>query len=440
MVDEVGQGNHLKHIINPDSPLPLTLTNCSQEVANKISALINDEMHHREQLDELVLLFCMNNIGCVELDSYLKDARNFVNQSVEKLINESTDWAESSDKDRADILGELRRNSFLELKEKPSDEYLFKELLFCDAEKAIVNSKLCEAFKDQAKLYGFYVTRLKRNTNVANVLNDDYWRGEWESLANMGFALRGKDIPIEHLLANTRMKDVNEYYSKILTKKFNRKSDALNFAVSQPDVFDFISEHISLRQSFQVVNPLEVDVEQVVASYQKLSAEVQIVRDAYENGQRTAQTVTQERGDGAEDEYDERIGWIVYSGDCCNKNSGNGEEKYEKLPEKLPPFHLGCSCYIDTFWRDMSESELDDSVFTRFYGETSVDLDSVGQSAEHIVKEVGKHLIGLENVKVKVVIGIDATYSAGFNDDVVETVKDKCQKLDFEFVNFTYDE
>lgn len=425
------------HILNPGSPLPLTLTNCSRDVVERFKNLLDRNEDRREAYDEMVLLFSENNIICQELDHYVSEARKSIKEYVKRKINEYAEWTDSSDKDKEDILGELRRKGILELDTIPSTTYSFEELLFCEAETYLDNADLYAAFKDNAKLYNFYISSgLRQGDQIQTVSPDNYGRHEWETLVDMGFALRGKDIPIEKYLTRMRMKDINEYYSNKLTKKFNRKADAIKFAAVQPDVFEFISQVVSLRQSFYAINPLEIDVDRVIAGYRKVKAQLSLIEDTYRTGKRTMDSVNRSGGSVVDtnDSY-----WIVQSEYCCAHCAAENNKKYEELPTRLPPYHIGCTCSIDLYWREVEDDEVVDLVNCYFRGTAELDISNLGEQARQMSKSVLAQLSNIDNTDVAVTLTIHAHNPDGFDDNTAASVKKLCQSLDYDMSEFWAD-
>jgi predicted AAA+ superfamily ATPase len=72
----------------------------------------------------------------------------------------------------------------------------------------------------------------------------------------------------------------------------------------------------------------------------------------------------------------------------------------------------------------------------RFYGSVTINERLMGRDAAQIMDEVVKHLVSLNDAKVKVTLEIQAEVSNGVPTDVVRTVKENCKTLHFETFGF----
>jgi hypothetical protein len=75
----------------------------------------------------------------------------------------------------------------------------------------------------------------------------------------------------------------------------------------------------------------------------------------------------------------------------------------------------------------------------RFYGSVTINERLMGRDAAQIMDEVVKHLVSLNDAKVKVTLEIQAEVPNGVPTDVVRTVKENCKTLRFEAFGFEED-
>jgi len=326
--------------INPKSPLPLTLQNVTEARARRIKNLLDGEAKFKNNLLNITFLLLKYNIKCPELEDFISKARTKVFSYVDELKKKSSEWEESSEKDKADLIEEFQSEAFEQLATKPIKEHEFSTLIFKSEKSIVVNEKLLKMFLKKPKLYHFYVSNIGRFEKVIQIPPDNYYRKNWASLVELGLARRGKDIPIEMLIKRLKMKEINEYFADRLQKKFTKKTKAVEFAIIQPDAIDVLGEHISFRQIFQILKPKDIEVSEIELSYQYASAEAEIIRDTYVTGYRTLEILEYAKGEGY-------TGWEIDAQDCCSTCSKLDGKKTKRKPIKLPPFHVGCMCSLD---------------------------------------------------------------------------------------------
>jgi hypothetical protein len=336
-VNEVSPGTFE---INPKSPLPITLSNCSSTHANTVKKLLEGEANWERNISELSHIIAQKNIEFPGLEKTISEMKYEVKSSIETQKNNSAEWNEASEKDKDDLLKEFQSNAIDQLPIKPSSEYVLDTLLFCPPKEVTADDKLLSSFSGNTELYRFYVSCLGSSSKAVQVPTDDYNRKNWESLVKLGLSKRGKEIAVEMLLDGLRLKDINEYFSDRLNKKLTRKAKAIDFALSQPDVLDVLSKHMSFREMFQVVEPEGVDISDVKACYQYATAQANIIRDTYVTGYRTLATLL----DAKDAEYD---GWEIEPDDCCAECEKRNGKITKRKPSKLPPFHFGCTCSLE---------------------------------------------------------------------------------------------
>lgn len=328
------------YCINPKSPFPLTLKGLSISEAKHIKKLLDGEAQWQRNLNDITFEIAQHNIECVELEEFISKLRSEANEYIEKRKQASDEWMESSDKDKADLIREFENSALENLSIKPANERALETLLFGNPRDVTVDDQLLGLFSGNKDIYRFYVTSLGRSSKANQVPADDYYRKNWEILVELGLAKRGKDIPVEAVLDGLRMKDINEYFSDRLEKKFTRKAKAVEFAAAQPDVIDVLSKHISFRELFQISEPKDINISEIKACYEYASAQAEVIRDTYITGYRTLDTLEEAR----EADYD---GWEIEAEDCCRQCSKLNGKKTKRKPSKLPPFHIGCTCSLE---------------------------------------------------------------------------------------------
>ena len=338
--------------INPKSPFPLTLKNLSFSGATEVKKLLDSAAQHGGAREELAFFLAQHNIRCLEVDDWVGQLELEVRSYVEKKKQESAEWSSSSELDRSDLEGEFRRDALENLSTRPSSPFVLEPLLFGSPKNITADDALLDLFRENKELYRFYLTNVERGAKIQKIaFENDWYRKNCERLVALGVARRGKDIPITILLEQLRVKDINNYFSDRIDKPFFRKAAAIDFAVTQPDVIEVLSRHISFRDRFYILEPKEietldaadVDISDIRESYAYAEALAEVIRVTYVTGYRTLSTLKLAKGN----DYDY---WAIDAHDCCSSCSKLSGRKTKRIPPNLPPFHVGCSCQLDGFY------------------------------------------------------------------------------------------
>jgi hypothetical protein len=328
------------HVLNPKSPLPLTINGLSITDARKLKGYLDEEINWGRKLDEITYLLAQTNATCKEVEEYIAKFKPQYKQAIERLKDASPEWKVASEKDKEDILMEFQQKALDSLTVRPSDPDVF-EALFDDLPSDVTaDDKLLENFAGDTGLYSFYVSHLWTAGQVKTVPPDDYYRKKYEALVGKGLAIRGQDIGMEQVLNGLRLKDINEVVKGLVEKPFGRKVKAIEFAMSVPDIKERLGRVIAFRELFQLRELDGIDFNEIQKCYRHARAVATLIKDTYVAGAYTLRT-----SDEAKDiKYDS---WKISAGNCCDGCKTYHEKKYKRRPSKLPPFHLGCNCQLE---------------------------------------------------------------------------------------------
>lgn len=334
-------------VLNPAAPLPLTLLNADLAVAKEVRKLLGTREYWSNKVPDLALLIAQHNLRVKEVDVFVAAHKKGFTAEVDRQIAESTEWPSASEKDRRDLRAEFQRKALDSLGVWTGRADL-AVLLEGEPAAFTEDDELLRLFGGDSTLYSFYLSSLGRSSSVATVKADDYSRKSWERLAEMGLARRGKEIPVPLILESLRLKDVNVLLSDVVDKPIGRKAKAIEVAVALPDIVDRLSREISFREMFQVLRPADMHIDNLVASFSYANTLATIVQQTYFTGVRTLEAIEQRRRDP--DIYDawEISNWEDPLPSCASKVC----RKYERLPAKKPPFHVGCSCQLECSFKE----------------------------------------------------------------------------------------
>jgi hypothetical protein len=333
-------------VLNPKSPLPMTIYNADRELALTIKLIIGKARYWTQKIPEIALLIAQHNLRFKEVDAFVAHYKPKYEAELARLIASSREWEEASDKDREDLRAEFEESALKSLgvsvgqadlscilKGEPTD---FRE-----------DDDLVRRFRGNSNLYSFYLSLLG-NSQVMVVKADDYWRKSWEELVENGFARRGKDIPTHLVLDSLRLKDLNELLAGAVEKPLGRKAKAIEVALSLPDLSSRMSSYISYREMFQAVPPTGIDITALINSFTYATALASVAQQTYYTGIKTLEAIEEsKRSPGIYDAW-EVTNWEDPTPPCAVTVC----RKYNRLPSKLPPFHIGCACQLECAFQE----------------------------------------------------------------------------------------
>lgn len=325
--------------IGPNLPFPLTLYGLDRDDASKLVSAMEQGREYEigEWCNHLV---AQKNVRCKELDEWLADAKPRITKLVEQRIQASSEWAAVTDLDKQDLLAEFQYDVVNELPVRPGFGDSASTLLFEEPQDLTVDDALLERFKNTPKTYTSLLYVISAGPKVQVSEAGDYRRKTFDELVEKGFMRRGQEIPLEDVLAGMTMKQMQEIAGTDAPKKFTRKAPAIEFMMTLPDIRQRLEKTISFRELFQL-KPIDgIDLDDLAKAH-AYSAEVSrvILRTL------RAALNTQRLVDASKDWTVD--GWELNSEECCPDCRKLHGKKWKRLPQKLPPFHIGCESSIE---------------------------------------------------------------------------------------------
>jgi hypothetical protein len=328
------------YILNPKSPLPLTIQGVDHSTAITLKSYLDEEANWGRKLWDIAHLFAETNATCKEIEEYIAKHRKPYFSALERLKAESNEWDNASDKDKEDMIAEFHQKALELFSITPNQNDTLDILLNSNGIDITADDKLLALFGKNVELYRFYVSQLWRAGKINVVPADDYYRKQYEALLEKKLAKRGQDIALEEIMNGLRLKDINDALKGIVDKPFGRKAKAIEYAVGVPDIKDRLGKNIAFREIFQICTPEGIDVQAIQKCYEHANAVASILRDTYVAGAHTIRTLD----DSNDAKYDY---WQIRVDDCCDECKANYGKRYKRRPTTLPPFHLGCNCSIE---------------------------------------------------------------------------------------------
>jgi hypothetical protein len=334
-IQETGGG----FILNPKSPLPLTITGLNRHQALELKNYLDNEFDWERRQSAITYLIAQHNCHCREIDDYIDKYRPIYVEAIERLKSQSDEWETASDKDQADMLEEFRQKAAEALPSKIPHAG-FNTLLEETPSDFSADDALLAMFNGETQLYQFYASQLWSVGQVRNIPADNYYRKQYESLVEKKLAKRGQDIDLEDILTGLRLKDLNAATQDLLDKPLGRKAKAVQFALTVPDIKERLGNFVAFREMFQLREPEGVDIHAIQQCFKHANAVASVISYTYNAGVRTLRTVEGTRGAGID--Y-----WQIMAEDCCSSCNQMNGKKTKRKPARLPPFHVGCNCDLD---------------------------------------------------------------------------------------------
>lgn len=334
-------------VLNPLSSFPLTLQGADRALAQQIKDVLGRHAQWAQKVPELALLIAKHNLRFKEVDDLVLQLKPKYDAHIQRRIMLSPEWAAASEKDRADLLTEFQEEALESLGLAVGQTDLATLLTGLPATFQ-ADDELLHRFDKDLDLYPFYLTQLGRANAVVTVKADDWGRKAWERLADMGMALRGKDIPRGRLLEGLRLKDLNEVLEGVVDKPLGRKVKAIDALLAQPDLDARLDKKVAFREMFQAIAPADVDLTDLQASFGHASEVARVVQQTYFTGVKTLDEIDERKRErGIYDAWEIR-NWEDPLPACAKPFC----KKYDRLPIKRPPFHLGCNCQLESAFKD----------------------------------------------------------------------------------------
>jgi hypothetical protein len=325
-------------VIGPELPFPVTLHGLDVADATKLVTAFEqgEDYEIGEWFGHLV---AQKNIQCKELNEWVGVAKPKVRDIVKQRVLASSEWAQASDLDKSDLLAEIQDSAISELAVRPGNADAAWTLLLEEPHDLTIDDALLERFKDNPQTYQTLLYAISTGTKVQVSPAGDYRRKTFDELYEKGFMRRGQDIAVEDILSSMTMKLMQEIAGADAPKKFTRKAHAIDFLKGQPDIRQRLEKAISFRELFQI-KPIDgINLEELAKAHAYSSQVARIVLRTLR-----ASVDSQRQRESRMDEYLD--GWELFSENCCPACSTQHGKTWKRLPQKLPPFHIGCEARV----------------------------------------------------------------------------------------------
>lgn len=96
-------------VLNPKSPLPLTVVGADRSTAARRKELLGSTEYWQLKVPEVALLVAQHNVRFEKLDAFVAQHKRRFDTGLQRRIAGSSEWATASEKDREDLRSEFEQ-------------------------------------------------------------------------------------------------------------------------------------------------------------------------------------------------------------------------------------------------------------------------------------------------------------------------------------------
>ncbi|MFH1702468.1 MAG: hypothetical protein ABIB41_03410 [Nitrospirota bacterium] len=325
-------------LLNPESTFPLTLYSIDRETAEEIKRRLDTPGKE----DSIVSLIDHPKFLCKEVEDYVKEFKPQYLRKIEELKRSSIKWSSASESDQEDLLISYSEQAIKSLDILP---YCNLEVLFeHDPNDAVIDKGLIDKFGNS----NMYIYLHYPRDTILMIPVDHPDRSYLERLVEIGLAIKGSDIPLQAILENMTLREMNEMVTIFGQKPFGRKIKAFDFLMSVSNAKQKLSEHLAFKGFFQLkplpdeFSSLDINKFSGGSTY---SFEIgRLITHTYIAGHCAARDMYQYQVD-----LSITKNWNILTcndDETCSFCKRAASESYPKNRYPKVPLHIGCRCTV----------------------------------------------------------------------------------------------
>lgn len=323
-----------QYILNKGAPLEIVLSNAEDYIVENLLDMLSKTNFYDDDRVCYALCYYMivNDVKCntfelISLDHFSK----FQNFFDDYNAKENVAW---NDVELASIRNEAKfdyiKSNFI------SDEMLdLLDIGDIDLDDEDIESiKLISITMDfiEDMYYLRFLLNRYSDGSAECVTPDDFFYGKWLRAVKDGYATRGYDIPVSKLVTRLNMKQINEMFSDVLEKKFNRLQAAKDFAVTHKDFKSRFFNSYSSRELFCLNFNNQ---KSLLKLYENTLCISKLIVKTILVGERSIEKIN----------YYNSNSLILKKCNCCASKSVRFIEL--RGIKTFPPYYLGCECDVN---------------------------------------------------------------------------------------------
>ena len=196
----------------------------------------------------MIGILIVADIRCREIDAYVDEYRPKYEKHVKELIEKHPDWKDANERDRKDILNEVRQAALDMIYVRPDvDIGLLFEYYPWDnpfPRKVLQKYPLNAISK--------YIRVWDEKMKVRVIPADNADRNLYEEMVELGLAIRGREIPTEKILTTMKMDQLRDIASKFDVKLPRKKEETAKMLSDIEGINEYLDKNVSFRELFQL--------------------------------------------------------------------------------------------------------------------------------------------------------------------------------------------
>ena len=231
------------YLINPGASFELTLYNADKDKIDLFVDALNQGM------GDLMEILTVTDIRCREIDAYVDEYRPKYKKLVKELIEKHPDWKDANERDKKDILKEVRQTALSMVEVRPNVDlgFLFEYYPLNDPlPRNVLQKYPIDAISK-------YVRVWDNEMKVKIVSADNADRRLYEQMVDSGLAIRGREISTEKILMTMKMDQLRDISSKFDIKIPRKKEEAAKIVSDIEGINEHLDKYVSFRELFQLV-------------------------------------------------------------------------------------------------------------------------------------------------------------------------------------------
>ncbi len=316
------------YLINPGASFELTLYNADKDKIDLFVDALNQSM------GELIEILTVTDIRCREIDAYVDEYRPKYEKLVKELIEKHPDWKDANERDKNDILKEVRQTALGMVDMRPNVDlgFLFEYYPFDDP----LPRKVLQKYP--SNVISKYVRVWDEKMKVKAIPADNADRHLYDQMIDLGVAVRGREISTEKILMTIKMDQLRDIASEFDIKIPRKKEAAAKMVSDIEGINEHLDKYVSFRELFQLVplpeefKDVKIDMIGVFLRYCSIIAD--LIERTYSFSRSTDQNVVRYQSYG-----------INWEASCAEDSCPYCKQQVNKKNPKSP-FHLACRCRI----------------------------------------------------------------------------------------------
>ncbi|MBX3045084.1 MAG: hypothetical protein KIT33_15980 [Candidatus Kapabacteria bacterium] len=327
-------------VVNSGASFSITVLHPEKNIALSVKEILeNKSIYFGEKRRKLIHLFAAKNIKIKEIEDYKRKYKALYLENIEKEVMLSREWELLGERDRDDLFKEFKMRAVQQLHIRPDCNL---DILFnYEPNDITLDDDLIEDYGFET--IDFYLWNCDKMDKIFVAESGTDYRTSFENLVSNGLAIKGEDIPLEEILINLTLKQLNSI-AQNTDKEYKRKAQAVDFILNNNKAMERINRFVSFRELFKI-KPLpekysDIDLSVISMTWQYHKEEAELVINTFNtcvNHFNSIQDLNNVKSFNLFNSSNNN------NCPCCESE---GEREYPVKHIPILPHHIGCNCWI----------------------------------------------------------------------------------------------